>query len=343
MAKKHLQEKIDALVKENESLRRVCNQQERDSILRKDQFNLKEHFILTSLIDAANKNVLRPKSGYRHDEILKVFAAYLKMIGGRLAYETLHANLPLVLPSSSTVNKYIYKKRPFVIEGKLRLADLKDYLRERDLPLRVSLSEDATRIQATVCYDRHTNQLIGFALPLDENGMPMPFSFLARHAKEIKGHMRNTDNVMSSNVYVQMAQLISRIHPPFCLMSFLTDNTFQAETILSRWNYTKQQLKDIGITVDNFASDGDPRHVKVMKLKSEIGVTDLTFFNCEWYSCGCSNRHNIHSRYSPCWYEVSQPCTQNLKNHSDRTKSNFCAFDIFNENSLERQTLANTV
>lgn len=71
-------------------------------------------------------------------------------------------------------------------------------------------------------------------------------------------------------------------------MLFLTDNTFQAETIQSRWNFTKQELKYVGITVDNFASDGDPRHVKVMKLRSEIGVTDLNFFDCEWYSCGSS-------------------------------------------------------
>ncbi len=176
----------------------MCNQQERDNVLRNDQFNLNEHFILISLISARNRNVLRPKSGYRHDEIVKAFAAYLKMIGGRLAYETLHANLPLVLPSPSTVNKYIYKNAPFVIEGKLRMEDLKKHLMDRDLPLRVGLSEDGTRVQATVGYDRHTNQLVGFALPLDENGMPMPFTFLAKNAKEIKEHMRNTGNVISS-------------------------------------------------------------------------------------------------------------------------------------------------
>lgn len=30
----------------------------------------------------------------------------------------------------------------------------------------------------------------------------------------------------------------------------------------------------------------DPRHTKVMKFRSELGVTDLTFLDCEWFSSG---------------------------------------------------------
>lgn len=170
-----------------------------------------------------------------------------------------------------------------VIEGKLRFEELREYLIDRNLPLRVSLSEDATRIQATVSYDLHTNQLVGFSLPLDENGLPIPFTFMARNSKEIEQHFKNDDNMISSNVYVQMAQPLSRLYPPFCFLHFFTDNTFTAEAVLSRWKYTKDELQNIGIAVDNFASDGDSRPLKVMKLKSEMGVQDLSFFDCKYY------------------------------------------------------------
>lgn len=74
-----------------------------------------------------------------------------------------------------------------------------------------------------------------------------------------------------------MAQPSSRSVPPFCLLTFLTDNTFTAETVLSRWNISTQELRGMGIKVDNFASDGDSRQTKVMKFESEIGVQDLTY------------------------------------------------------------------
>lgn len=111
---------------------------------------------------------------------------------------------------------------------------------------------------------------------------------MARNTKEITGHLTNHDNNISSYAYVQMAQPQSRLHPPFCFLVFLTDNTFTSEAVLSRWNYTKKQLKYHGIIVDNFASNGDSRPIKVMKLKSGIGVQDLSFFDCEYFSGGSS-------------------------------------------------------
>lgn len=134
---------------------------------------------------------------------MKALAAYIKTIGGTLTYETLHANLSLVWPSLSTANKFIHDNGTKVTEGKLKYEELHTYLKDRDLPLRVSLSEDATRIQATVCYDPNTNQLVRLSLPLDENGLPIPFSYMARNTREIWRHFQNTDNNISLNAYVQ--------------------------------------------------------------------------------------------------------------------------------------------
>lgn len=172
----------DSLLKENELFKKQLRKsgnlcESAPDTVSNDRLISKDNLILSTMIKTANKNVSREKAGYRHDELMKVFAAYIKMISGTLTYETLHANLPLAWPSLSTANKFIHDNRPLAVEGKLRLEELHAYLTDRKLPLRVSLSEDATRVQATVSHDPKTNQLVGFALPLDENGMPIPYSF----------------------------------------------------------------------------------------------------------------------------------------------------------------------
>lgn len=106
--------------------------------------------MLQNFVDSAQRNHLRKKSGYRHDDLTKKFAAFIKMMSGPLAYETLHANLPLSMPSVSTVNRFIADNGPNLVEGKFRKDELLEYLKSRNLPLVVSLSEDATRITAKI-------------------------------------------------------------------------------------------------------------------------------------------------------------------------------------------------
>lgn len=73
------------------------------------------------------------------------------MIAGRMAYETLSANLPL--PSMPSVSRYVLKKGPTINEGELRISELKTYHCERNYPLLIWVSEDATRITEKVQYD----------------------------------------------------------------------------------------------------------------------------------------------------------------------------------------------
>lgn len=56
----------------------------------------KTHYFLKKLISAANRNAKREKGGYRYDEDIKLYAAYLRMIIGPLAYETLQRNLNIL-------------------------------------------------------------------------------------------------------------------------------------------------------------------------------------------------------------------------------------------------------
>lgn len=238
-----------------------------------------QHFVST-----AEVNSTRKKQGYRFNPLIKMFAAYIKMIAGRLSYETLHANFPMSLPSISTVNRFIADKGPQIVEGEMRTNELLQYLQSRNLPLQISLSEDATRITPKISYDPKTNQLAGFALPLDTNGMPMTSSFPARNIREIQKHYTSGTNFVSSNAFVQMAQPIDLNSPPFCFMIFSTDCKFTALNIYRRWRFQAHTLKEKGISINNIASDGDPRSLMAMKVLSKIGQQDLSYL--EWFSCG---------------------------------------------------------
>lgn len=107
-----------------------------------------------------------------------------------------------------------------------------------------------------------TNQIIGLVLPIDETtGCPVPFSYEARTADEIKGHM---DKDKASVVYLVMAQPINEKHPPFILQLFGTGNVFTAQDVVNRWHHTQKELAKYGISIEGISSDGDPRLLAAM-------------------------------------------------------------------------------
>lgn len=159
-------------------------------------------------------------------------------------------------------------------------------MQNRNMSLRISLSEDATRITAKISYEPKTNQLVGFALPLGTNGMPVVSSFPARNVREIYHHYTNPLNFISSTAYVQMAQPTEPNSPPFCLMMYSTDNKFTALNIYNRWQFQAGKLNEKGIKINNISSDGDPRPLMAMKVLSRLGQDDRSYLDCEWFSCG---------------------------------------------------------
>lgn len=90
--------------------------------------------------------------------------------------------------SSSSIT---YIKGPVIIEGVMRINELKKYLEDRDLPLTVWSSEDGTRITGRLQFDPGSNQIVGLLLPLDNNGMPIPKSFVATSASAMDKHVSN--------------------------------------------------------------------------------------------------------------------------------------------------------
>lgn len=87
---------VEILIKTNKTLQEtIQNMQHSSSANSKFGYDLLTNTDLTLKMqfNGAIKNSSQHKAGYRHDQTTKMFAAYIRMLGGRILYETLHASL----------------------------------------------------------------------------------------------------------------------------------------------------------------------------------------------------------------------------------------------------------
>lgn len=187
-------DEIQKILNKNKELQNIVQNLLNPVLVTKETGNSYE--VLNLLVKTAKDNKkAKQKEGYRYDDVIKKFSTYIFMLGGRLCYETLQKNIGLPAPSS--ISRYLKANGPVVAEGVLRCEELKTYLVDNNLPLFVWLSEDATRITGRIQYDSNTNQLIGFVLPFDKNGMPITNVYMARSAQEIEKHFKNNSTIAS--------------------------------------------------------------------------------------------------------------------------------------------------
>lgn len=264
----------------------VNNEMEGDSNERRVTSSNHDVFLSESL-SCFNQNIMRVQQGYRYTEELKLFCAYIRMVSGKLAYETMKANTQHSLPSERAVNRYIAKVQSTAIEGELRTDELVQYLTDLKLPKIVALSEDATRIANRAQYDPQTNQIVGFVLPLGENGMPIQKSNMARSAAEMEQCFYNietrNEKKIASYVNVVMAQPLVLGIPSFCLLLFGSDAKYTTKDIENRWQFITDELKKRQIKVVTFASDSDPKFNSLMKYHINLGQSRTNGFP-EWFN-----------------------------------------------------------
>lgn len=230
-------------------------------------------------------------TGCRFTKETKWFSTYIFLLSGPLAYRTLKANLMFCIPSTKSIYKYIRQniRSVGIEEGVLRSSQLFDYLSENGLPLVVSLSEDQTRITNRVQFDSKTNQLLGFVLPYDNNGMPKPRTFLARSAKEIEEHFLINSHNVSSYVNVVMAQPLAEGFPAFALMIFGSNSQYTAKDVSRRWNHIKCELMKFGIQVLAICSDSEPKYNSAMRNLAQLGAHNPLLPNVHWFQSSMLN------------------------------------------------------
>lgn len=260
-----------------------------------------EDTFLTRMTSGFNQNINRSSPGYRHSDELKFYAAYIRMLSGKLAYETLKANASRSLPSLRTVDRFIAKAQSNVIEGGLRTEELLQYLTAQKLPKIVALSEDATRITNRIQYDHHTNQLIGFVLPLGENGMPIIGFNKASSAAEIEKCFYDIETGREKKqacyLNVVMAQPLAVGIPAFCLLIFGSDAKYTSMDVDKRWAFISDELKKKGITVATFASDSDPKFNAIIKTHLQLGWSKINNINFPtWFN---ANVNSYSTKYIP--------------------------------------------
>lgn len=204
----------------------------------------------------------------RFSDELKKLSLYIFLTAGRLAYETLVANMNNSLPSIATLYRTL-KEFPKTIEGDLKCSELKTFLQSRNYPMKIFISEDQTAILKRIRYNSTSNQMVGFVCQTSKtSGFPIQNQYQINSVKDIQHAFQN--EAIAQNAYTFMAQPLVNGAPAFCLTIFGSNNKFSAEDVLTRWNYLKNELKSYGISVMGFSSDGDPRCLKAMKLKANL-------------------------------------------------------------------------
>ncbi|KAK3926556.1 Inulosucrase [Frankliniella fusca] len=230
----------------------------------KDNTKFELQGFVKDLVDCAIANQGRTsKHAWRYPDSVKEASVVFYALGGAQLYSLVNALMPL--PCKSTVKSQLYST-DVIKEGEFRFAQLREYLDSRNEPRKVTLSEDGTNINGKIVYNSATNEVSGFVLPLDSNGVPIVGSFPATDAEVMASYFKH--NEASKTAYIYMAQPVSGKSPPFCLAIFGTDNKFTASSILTRWPWIISEAAKVGIEIVGFASDGDGRLMKVMRIRT---------------------------------------------------------------------------
>ncbi|KAK3918403.1 hypothetical protein KUF71_000975 [Frankliniella fusca] len=267
---------MEIILNENNVLKRQLAKAMETNILQESSDNYEAKGLLKILLECAKFNANRKPGGIRYTTTLKELGTLLFLLGGRQLYEILNANLQL--PSISTVKLHL-NNTVFIREGEFRFAALKEFLLKRNLPLQVWLSEDGTQVTGRIQYCPTNNQVVGFVLPVDANGLPVLDSFPATSARVIKSYF--DENAKSHIAYCIMAKPMVPKSPSFCLAMFGSDNKFTSPIVLKRWEWMEAAAKDIGLEIRGISSDGDSKLLKAMLYRSVVPSTqNWPFFSC---------------------------------------------------------------
>ena len=135
-----------------------------------------------------------PKKFQHSDPTLQHFSLNVWiLIGGRKLYEIFNANFPEIFPSPTTIERRLQQFDRSVDEGSLNIDVVLNYLTTNNLPFVVCLSEDATAVEGRRQYHSKTNRVVGFSLPLQNNGLPDVSVSIARTANDIVKQFRKYD------------------------------------------------------------------------------------------------------------------------------------------------------
>lgn len=227
--------------------------------------------IFEKLIQNAEHNYQKASKHRRYSEVI------LFIYSGPLAYNYIQQNMPTALPNLRTLQTRVNKDYSIIKDGEFRFNQLLHYLQKHSYPKIIAVGEDATRVISRIDYDSCTDQLVGFVLPVDGNGLPIQNSFTASSVDVIENHFLNGN--VAKYAFTYMAQPLSRNASPFVLACFSSSNQFTAELVLQRWRHIQVECAKLGIHVISFSADGDSREMKSMRVSTKLQCNDDSCFS----------------------------------------------------------------
>lgn len=218
------------------------------------------------LLDQMNERSTN-NTGIYEDTFMK-WCMWDYLTASKKNYEVRSSNLPLPLPN--TVQKNMLKCFEPIQEGELRIDEYIEFCSEHSLDTTCTVGEDGTRCVALPEIDLKKKQLVGLVPKLGKNGLPLPNQFPVQNNKEIESYLKS-EIVKSSNLYLIMAQSVTKNAAPFCLAAFGTDNKFNHQDVIRRFCYLKKICEKKGVVIIGFSSDQDTKLFKAMKALSGLG------------------------------------------------------------------------
>lgn len=231
---------MEVLLKENQDLKKKLVGAMKNVTLTE---TTTEFSILNLLMECAKNNAGKKPGGRRYNDVIKELGFLIFSLGGLALYEILCHQENFPFPSVTTIRRKIYSNDKFV-EGEYRIKQCKEFLISHDCPLEIFLCEDATCVTGRIQYDSTSNQIVGFTLPLDRNGIPKVGYFPATTANQIAEYFKT--HSASRYAYCIIAVPLKEGTPSFCLAFFGTDNKFNTSQVQSRLAWTREALAKEG-------------------------------------------------------------------------------------------------
>ena len=228
--------------------------------------------LLERIVTQARLQAAKDPRGHRYnDPFLLRFSMNSFLLGGRLFYEILQANLGKgVFPSVRCIETKLAEFDVSVPKGQINVKMLKEILTLHKLPMIVALSEDATAVTGRREYCKKTNSTIGSSGPLTVSCLPDSSAFVVNNAESIVSHMKNYER--ASVAMVVMAQPIAEKIPAIRLCAFGSNNKFTSDDVKNRLATIETALNQEGIEGLTYASDGDSRELKMMRQRIGLGI-----------------------------------------------------------------------
>jgi hypothetical protein len=206
--------------------------------------------------------------GNRFTDRIKKLAAYMYIRGGKFFYNFLSVNLKL--PVLKTLQRFMKSDHPPLEENLLDFDGLKDFIEKHQCSNSIGLYEDGAKIDENVKYIKRSNSLIGLTAPFDDStGMPIQDFHKADSAKSVYESIQ----MYPKAGYVQsiIARPNNSHSPSFQLGYFFTDNTFNDESIVDRYDLCYDEFQKRGLKLLCFGTDGEGRNLRAQKKFSDFG------------------------------------------------------------------------